>query len=158
MELKKEHAKQIYEHVPDEFKRLLEKEFKPETFRKIDFRDLLTFDNLCKANETTEQEFEAKWKELPVSQTIKTVAKFEILSDGINQGWRPNTLDTTEKKWFPIFSVSSSGLVFSSSFYSYGFAYAHVGFPFCFKTKEQSDHAGKQFINLWEEFYLRKIA
>lgn len=157
MELKKEQAKQIYEHVPDGFKMLLETEFGPETFRKIDFRDLNNFEDLCKANDTTEAEFMARLEKLPISQTLKTVAKFEIMSEAINQNWKPTTLDTTEKKWFPIFTVSSSGLGFSRSNFGYYLANANVGFPFVFKTKEQSDYSGKQFIKLWEEFILRKI-
>jgi hypothetical protein len=158
MELKKEQAKQIYEYVPGGFKKLLETEFGPDTFRKIDFKDLNSWEDICKANETTPAEFEARMKELPISQTLKTVAKFELLSNGINQGWMPDTLDTTQKKWFPIFSVSSSGLDFSDSCYYYDFADASVGFPFCFESEEKSDHAGKQFIQLWEELILRKIA
>jgi hypothetical protein len=70
----------------------------------------------------------------------------------------PDTLDTTQKKWFPIFSVSSSGLAFSGSLYDFGHARAAVGFPFCFESEEKSNHVGKQFIQLWEELILRKIA
>lgn len=157
LKIEKQDAKKLYDR-PELVKGLLEEAFGKETFRKIDFKDLETFADLCKANETTEEEFETKWKDLPVSQTIKTVAKFEILSEAFNQGWKPNTLDIKEEKWFPVFSVSSSGLDFSSSYYYYVSAYAAVGFPFCFESKEKSDHAGKQFIKLWEELILRKIA
>jgi hypothetical protein len=97
-------------------------------------------------------------KELPVSQTLKTVAKFELFSNGINQGWMPDTLDKTQKKWFPVFKISSVGLDFSGSSYGYDLAGASVGFPFCFESEEKSNHAGKQFIQLWEELHLRKIA
>lgn len=158
MKITKETAKRLYESVPDWFKKELEDEFSKESFKKVDFRDFKTFEDLCNAVGTTEAEFELKWKDTPISQTLKTVAKFEILSDAINGGWKQDTLDTTEKKWYPWFSVSSSGLGFSGSHYNFDSAYAYVGFPFVFKTQEQSDHAGRQFIKLWEELILRKIS
>lgn len=157
MELLKEDAKLIYDGAPAQIKKKLEAEFGPETFRKIDFRDLKTFEDLCKANGTTSAEFEARMKELPIGQTLKTIAKFEILSKGINGTWMPDTLNTDQRKWFPVFSVSSRGLDFSGSRYIYDYSTADVGFPFCFESKEQSDHAGKQFIKLWEELILRNI-
>ncbi len=113
---------------------------------------------MCKACGTTAAEFETKWKKLALSQTLKTVAKFELLSEAINQGWKPDTLDTNQKKWFPYFEVSSSGLDFSYSRYSYDFANADAGFPFAFESQEKSDYAGRVFIALWEEFIIRKIS
>lgn len=157
LKIKKQDAKKLYDR-PELVKELLEEAFGKEAFRKIDFKDLNTFEDLCKAKGTTAAEFEAKLRELPISQTLKTVAKFELLSEGINQGWMPDTLDTTQKKWFPIFTVSSFGLAFSASVCNFDGAIANVGFPFCFESKEKSDHAGKQFIKLWEELILRKIA
>ena len=158
MKIEKETAKRLYESVPDWFKKDLEEAFDKESFRKIDFKDLKTFEDLCKAADTTESEFTAKYKDLPISQTLKTVAKFEILSEAINDGWKPDTLDTNARKWFPYFTVSSSGLAFSDSLSACVNARASVGFPLCFKSEEQSNHAGRQFIKLWEELILRKIS
>jgi hypothetical protein len=157
MELLKEDAKLIYDIAPKHIKDKLDEEFGSETFRKISWRDLNSFEDLCKARGTTAAEFLDKLIDLPISQTQKTIAKFELMNEGINQGWKPDILDTSQKKWFPIFSVSSRGLAFSYSGYCYDSAYAAVGFPFVFESKEQSDHAGKQFIQLWEEFILHKI-
>ena len=121
------------------------------------FSDFKTFDDCCRYAGTTEVEFEAKYNELPISQTLKTIAKLEIVSNALNQGWMQDTLNTKEKKWAPYFSVSSSGLGFSYSTYNSDLANAHVGFPFCFESEEKSNHAGRQFIKLWEELLLRKI-
>lgn len=157
LKIEKSTAKKLYAESQDWFKTVLEETFGEECFRKTSFTDLKTFDDLCHACGTTEAEFEAKLKELPISQTLRTVAKFELLSEGINQGWRPDTLDTSQKKWLPVFTVSSSGLDFSGSSCNFDCAYATVGFPFCFESEAKSDHAGKQFIKLWEELILRKI-
>jgi hypothetical protein len=156
MELKKEQAKQIYEHVPGGFKKLLETEFGPETFRKIDFRDLNSFEDLCKAKGTTAAEFEAKLKDLPVSDQAKRFMRMEVISEGINQGWEPDHLDTTQRKWTPVFKVSSVGLDFSTSRYYYDNAHANVGFPFAFESEEKSNHAGIIFSKFWIEFITRK--
>jgi hypothetical protein len=157
MKLEKEDAKLIYDTAPKRIKDKLEKEFGADTFRKIDFRDLKTFNDLClAARGISEVEFEAKIKDLPISDQMKRFARMEIQSEGINQGWIPDHSDTNQKKWFPIFEVSSSGLGFSLSHYHYVYASTYVGFCLCFETEEQSDYAGKQFIKLWEEFITGK--
>lgn len=156
MELKKEEAKRIYDIQPDWMKEKLELEFGKETFKKRDFTDFKTFDDVCRELGTSEQEFEDDWEHRSLSKTLKTVAKIEMLSLVINEEWMPDTLNTKQKKWFPFFSVSSSGLDFSDSGYGYVDADAGVGFPFCFESEEKSNWAGKQFTWLWEEFFLRK--
>lgn len=157
MELKKEHAKQIYEHVPAGFKKLLETEFGSETFRKIDYKDLNTFDAVCKATRgITEAEFEGNLKDLPVSDQIKRIMRMEVISEGINQEWEADILDTTQKKWTPIFTVSSFGLDFSNSSYNDDSAYADVGFPFAYKDEARATFSGTTFSKFWIEFITRK--
>lgn len=154
MELKKDEAKLIYESVPKSFKEKLEVEFGKETFKKIDFTDLETFDDLCRACGTTEAEFEEKWKNSP--EHHKRYERMHILYKAMNQGWEMDTYDTTQEKWAPIFSVSSSGLDFSNSGCYFGSASAIVGFPLCYASKERSDHAGRKFSKLWIEFITGK--
>jgi hypothetical protein len=152
MELKKEEAQQIYEHVPSRFKDKLEKEFGKETFRKITIEDLNTFDDLCKVKGTTESDFEAMLKTLPVSDQTKRFMRMELIAEVLNQNWIQDTLDKNQRKWAPIFAVSSSGLDFSYSDYYYDIAHASVGSCFCYVSEEVSNHAGTKFIKYWSEF------
>jgi hypothetical protein len=80
MELKKEEAKRIYDIQPDWMKEKLELEFGKETFKKRDFTDFKTFDDVCRELGTSEQEFEDDWEHRSLSKTLKTVAKIEMLS------------------------------------------------------------------------------
>jgi hypothetical protein len=156
LKIEKEQAKKIYER-PESIKAMLEERFGPETFRKIDYKDLNTFDALCKvARGITEAEFEAKLKDLPVSEQIKRIMRMEVISEGINQEWEADPLDTTQKKWTPIFKVSSVGLDFSFSNYYYGIAFASVGFPFAYKDEAHSTFSGTTFSKYWIEFITRK--
>ena len=151
-----EQAKRLYEQ-PEKVKELLEGAFGKETFRKINYKDLNTFDALCKVTKgITETEFESKLKDLPVSDQIKRIMRMEVISEGINQGWEADNNDPTKEKWTPVFKVSSGGLDFSYSCYYFDYAVASVGFPFAYKDKEHSDYAGTTFGKFWIEFITRK--
>jgi hypothetical protein len=156
LKIKKETAKKLYHESPSWFKEVLEETFGKEILRKIDFTDLKTFDDCCRACETTEEEFEKKLNSLPVSEQTKSFERMGILSSAINQGWEPNHFNTVEKKWFPIFKVLSSGFGFSTSYYSYDRTFPPVGSRLCFKDEARSDHAGKQFTKLFQEFITAK--
>jgi hypothetical protein len=108
--IEEETAKKIYEYQPSWFQEILEKAFKKGCFKKINFKDLKTFDDLCRTQGTTEVEFEEKWKNSPEHHV--RYERMLMLYLAINQGWEINTYDTTQRKWAPIFSVSSSGLGF----------------------------------------------
>ena len=160
MELKiesKEKAKRIYDR-PELVKELLEEAYGKETFQKINYKDLNSFDALCRATRgITREEFEAKLKDLQISDQAKRFMRMEVISEGINQGWEPDNEDPNQEKWFPVFKkVSSGGLVFSSSGCRYDYADADVGFPFAYKDEEHSTHSGKTFIKFWIEFITHK--
>jgi hypothetical protein len=157
MKLKKEEAKKIYEIQPDWVKQRLEEEFGKETFRKVTCTDFKTFDDLCKETKgISEEEFEKRLKDLPISDQMKRIARMEVISEGLNQEWVVDTLDTSQKKWTPIFTVSSSGLAFLFSDYDCGCTDARVGFPFVYKDEAISDYAANQFRKYWIEFLTNK--
>ena len=158
LRIEKQTAKKIYAGAPDALKAILVETFGSDCFKTINFKDLKTFDDLCKACGTTEAEFEKKYRDMPVSSQLVRFARMEIMTTAINQGWVKDTLDTNQRKWYPYFTVSSSGLAFSGSCCDYGDALAVVGSCLCFESEEKSDYAGKQFLKLWEEFITGKNA
>jgi hypothetical protein len=153
----KEQAKELYDK-PELIKSMLEKGFGKETFRKLDHTDYDSFDDLCRFKGTTEEEFEAKLKDLPISDQAKRFIRMELIAEVFNQGWEHDTMDTSQYKWAPIFTVSSGGLDFSSSGYYYVFAIAYVGSCLCYKSKIVSDYIGKHpvFGKMWKEFITGK--
>lgn len=119
---------------------------------KLVFTDFKTFSDLCCAVGTTEEEFNRKWDPDVFDPSTIAFERIKICNRAYNQEWRANTYDTTQKKWFPYFMVLSSGLGFSSSLYFYDSTDAYVGSRLCFESREKSDHAGKTFIKLFEDF------
>lgn len=79
--------------------------------------------------------------------------KLSIIAAALNQGWQADW-SNEEYKWFPyfVYDKTEKGLQFSNSFYYSNCSYvpAHL----CFKTKELSNYAGKQFINLYKEYHV----
>jgi hypothetical protein len=158
LKIKKEAAKRIYadSKTPDSLKEILVETFGEECFKKTNWKDLKSFDDLCQACGTTEIEFEEKWRSIPVDSQTVSFQRMKILSDAINQGWEPDHFNTKQNKWFPWFKVSSSGFGFSYSHFYCAYSAASVGSRLCFESEEKSDHAGSQFTNLFQEFITGK--
>jgi hypothetical protein len=156
LKIKKETARKIYAAAPSALQEILIETFGEECFRKKEFTDLKTFDDLCQACGTTEKEFEDKWKNIPVDSQTVSFQRMKILSDAINQGWKLDHFNIDQYKWFPYFKVSSSGFGFSLSRYCFDFTHSGVGSRLCFETEEKSNHAGRQFTKLFQDFITGK--
>jgi len=80
-----------------------------------------------------------------------------VLTEAINDGWKPDMMDTNQKKWFPVFRIdpsSPSGLVFGSSRYYHSNADAADASRLCFESEKASDHAGKTFTEVYKNIIL----
>jgi hypothetical protein len=150
MELTKETARKLYDTSPDWFKEQLTKAFGEKTFEKTDFRSIKTFKDACQALELDPGKVtqETDTKDEAAYKMIKVIVA------AINQGWIPDWSNEDQKKWFPWFNVLSSGLGFQHSFYYYTLTFTYVGSRLCFESSEKAEHAGRQFIKLYENFIL----
>lgn len=79
--------------------------------------------------------------------------KLAIIAQALNEEWEPDWSESSEKKWWPWFRLSS-GFGFGSSYYGYDYSYSDVGSRLCFKSRELSDYAAKQFIDLYRDLML----
>lgn len=143
----KETAKKLYDSVPGFFKEQLEAAFGKDAFRKIDFRDIKTFPDACKALDINPN---AVWNNNDTSDEA-AYKKLKVIIQAINQGWIPDWSNTNQKKWFPWFNLSS-GFGFGASSYYYDSSYTAVGSRLCFESEEKASYAGKQFTTIYEEF------
>jgi hypothetical protein len=98
MKLTKEMAVRLYPKSEDWFKEVLEKEFTRETFLGTDFRNLKTFNDCCRTCNTTEDEFEKKWQEIPVDFQTIAFERLKIINKAHNQEWVPDHFDTNQYK------------------------------------------------------------
>lgn len=84
--------------------------------------------------------------------------KLKTVIEALNEGWRPDWSDRSEYKywnWF-VYSTSSAGFGFAYADYAPAHSNAVVGSRLCFKTRELAAYAGRQFEDLYNDFFLIK--
>ena len=106
--------------------------------------------------------------------------KLRIITAALNEGWQPKFTEN-EWRWYPWFYLYTEGelaemddewkkksTVIATDGYEtefVGFASAGsdsapsstvavTGFRLCYKSEELAEYSGRQFIDLWEDFYL----
>lgn len=146
-------AKQFYKGATAEFKAVLE-----DSFGKIFFQDKITDrvktfeDALLVVGKITENvELLIRYNGID-KDMIAVVAfmKLTIIAKALNEGWQPNWDNSNEYKYYPWFDMRS-GVGFSYTYYDYWLSITSVGSRLCFKNKELSEYAGKQFLPLYKD-------
>ena len=106
--------------------------------------------------------------------------KLRIITAALNEGWEPQFTED-EDRWYPWFVLwtedelagkseewkrdrrlttmhyhrgAAAGLACANSNRAPAHSDAHVGSHLCFKSDTLAEYAGKQFIQLWMDFYL----
>ena len=75
-----------------------------------------------------------------------------VIFEAINDGWEPDFSNHNQAKYYPWPWVLSSGFGFSYSDFYYDITLTTVGSRLCFESQEKAIYAGKQFLNLYQEF------
>ncbi len=147
LKLDKAEAKKQFKSAPEWFRQVLISTFGAGTFSEKITDRISTFENLCNETGTDPEDYNKLFGTLDENayRRLKLAAKV------LNEGWEPNWKDTNERKWFPIFSLSS-GFGFSYSGYGYTDAYTYVGSRLCFKSEELSDFAAKTFLEDYKAY------
>ena len=78
--------------------------------------------------------------------------KLMIIAEALNEGWEPDWNDKNQYKYYPWFEVLSSGFGFSDSGYGCDLTLTDVGSRLCFKSRELSTYAGKQFNDIYNDY------
>ena len=155
--IKKETAKEIYNESPAGLKKILKETSRINHFKKTDYRDFKTFNDLCRASGTTETEFDEKWDPRVFDPSTIAFERLKVCTRAYNQDWPFDTYNTKQYKYYPYFEVLSSGLGFSRSTSDYDHSATAVGSRLCFESQEKAIHAGKTFIKLFEDFITAKF-
>jgi len=156
LKIKKETAREIYDESPSGLRKILEETFGVDCFKKTDWKDFKTFDDLCRATGTTEADFNRKWEHADLDPSTLAFERLKICTRAYNQDWPFNAYDTNQRKWFPYFNVLSSGLCFSYAIYYYDLTFTSVGSRLCFESEEKAALAGMTFTKLFEDFITAK--
>jgi hypothetical protein len=156
LKIKKETAKEIYGESPLGLRKILEETFGIDYFKKTDWKDFRTFDDLCRATGTTGVDFNNKWTGEGFDPSTIAFERMKILTKAYNQDWPFDIFNTNQRKWYPWFEVLSSGFGFSPSYCHYAYSITYVGSRLCFESEEKANHAGRTFIKLFQEFITAK--
>ena len=116
-----------------------------------------TFEAACKKLKLDPAKVLPKVSGMPKHHQDAIIAhsKLVIITEALNDGWKPDWTNDDEWKYYPWFDLSSgSGLRYYGC--DYLFSSSPVGSRLCFKSRELAEYAGKQFINLYEKSFLFK--
>lgn len=148
LEIKKPNAISAYNSADDKGKKLLEDLLGKQVFQKITDR-VKTYKDACEVTGdkyidlsaiTNDDEYD-----VAVYRIVRTIVK------ALNEGWVPNLFDTSEKKYYPWFSVSGSALSYDG--YYYDNSCSAVGSRLCFKTSDLAKYAGTQFLTEFTNYH-----
>lgn len=147
--LKDAEAKVWYKTAPDPIKQSLENLYGKNFFSEKITDRIKTFEDACDELSIASEGV------LHEALTDDEIAyrKLKIIIQALNEGWTPDWTDKDEYKYYPWFDLSS-GSVLVSGLYSHWYTNSYVGSRLCFKSRELAEYAGKQFIDIYETFFL----
>lgn len=146
-------ARQLYRTASDEFKTTLECTFGQEFFTGSVMDRVKDYKDACTETGETPINVEEMLK-LGFTKDEIVYRKIKTITKALNEGWTPDVYNSNEYRYYPWFvpNSSPSSFAFYYSCYDSSYASAGSGSRLCFRTRELSDYAGNQFIDLYKEF------
>ncbi len=83
-------------------------------------------------------------------KSVMAFHKLTVISEAINEGWKPDWTNWDEYKFVPWFQDSGSGLAYHD--YDLWLSRAAVGSRLCYQTREAAEYVGKKFEDLYRDF------
>jgi hypothetical protein len=84
-------------------------------------------------------------------KAIEAHYKLVIITEALNEGWKPNWNNTDQYKYHIYFDLEN-GFSFDDVFS--WCAGSTVGSRLCFKNRELAEYAAKKFIKLYKDYFL----
>lgn len=146
----KTNAQTAYQSGDASMKSLLETLFGKENFvlEKITDR-IKTFDDVCSIKGIKAESL-FNTTDTPDEKAYK---KLKLIAEVLNEGWRPDWTNSSEYKYYPWFDLSTgSGL--SCDDFGRDYSGSFVGSRLVFKTKDLAVYAGKQFTEIYKDYFI----
>jgi hypothetical protein len=149
----KETAKRLFKESPEWFQKELTESFGADTFKDKVFEAIKTFKDACDltGEDPNNPNFYTGTSDEIAYKKLKVVSKAINWDANLNKPWEPNWDNSDQYKYWPYFSMGSSGFGFSSSSYDLTYTDTSVGSHLCFESREQSNYAGQQFSDLYKD-------
>lgn len=145
-------ALHAYENASSkEARQILEDLFGKDTFICITER-IKTFQDVLDALKMDSEEvFEECW--LEAGLTIDEIAykKLKLITHVLNEGWKANSLNRVQSKYYPRFDFSGAGQACVDSDAAPSGTYASYGSRLCFKSRELALYAGRTFFHIYKD-------
>jgi hypothetical protein len=154
-------AKKLYASSPAELQELFKSKF-GNNFMEPEVTDrVVSFEDACKVLGLDATNFLPDFSGYPEKHRNAMIAhaKLVLIAEALNDGWQPNWNDGDEYKYYPWFEIDASeekpsGFGFSYSDYGSWDTYSGVGSRLCYRTRELALYAGKQFQDLYKDYFL----
>ena len=96
------------------------------------------------------------------SKDLLAYLKLRIITYALNEGWKPKFEEENELRCYPWFNLKTRSVI---SRVGYGamrmhsldpssYSYAYSGSRLAFKSKELAEYAGKQFVEIYEDWFI----
>lgn len=153
LQISEQNARQLYLTASPEFKTTLEDTFGKDFFSQSIMDRVKTYEDAC-AVLGEDPINEESLRNLGFSKDEIVYRKLKTIVRALNEGWVAKVYDNEEYRYYPWFvhNETPSGFAFDGSDCDSSDAHAGCGSRLCFKTRELSNYAGKQFLELWKEF------
>lgn len=115
-----------------------------------DFRDIKTVEDAFDFLGMTYKMWIEKYKDLP--DDVLAYIKLTYIAKAINGGEWMDYNDTDEYKYYPYFNASGSAGGFSFFVFCCVGSHSGVSSRLVFKTREMAEYAGKQFVNIYNQY------
>lgn len=157
LEIKKEAAIAAHENARTSGKKLLEDLFGKKTFQKDVTQRIKTFEDALRELNFDKTDF--SFSVMNLSQSELAFRKLKLIAKALNEGWEPDFGNFNETKYYPWFtfqegSNKASGFGFSFDDWTYSYSRTNLGARLCFKTSALAEYAGRQFEDLYRDYFL----
>lgn len=168
-----EGRKVLREQLGERFSEIL-----PVTERVKTFEDAL--EELGPEHEAVKSYQDIDWKLGKGQEDIKAYLKLRVITDALNEGWRPEFIQG-ERRWYAwydlisqedydalsdeeksrcvgrsyVYAFANGGLVFSVAYYASSHSNTAVSARLAFKSDKLAEYAAKQFIEIYADFCFR---
>lgn len=102
------------------------------------------------------------------SKDLLAYLKLRIITSALNEGWKPKFEEENELCCYPWFNLKTSrvvgrggnyanahcGLVYANAGNASSYSYTYYGSRLAFKSKELAEYAGKQFVEIYENWFI----
>lgn len=149
LKIEKSNALVAYENATPKIKATLENLFGKNVFLKEVKDRVKTFENACEVLGIEVPVFTYDATDIDAKSTV-AYRKLCIIARALNEGWKPDWTNSSEYKYLPWFKSSGSGFAFDD--YDYWLTCTTVGSHLCYKSSELAEYAGKQFIEIYNDY------